>query len=84
MPKFRFTVELRWPAHSIFDAVADALYEVGCDDGLFSTVDNIPSVAFTREAKSLGDAIGSAVRDVMKIPILDVVSIHVDPPEGTD
>jgi hypothetical protein len=44
--------------------IADALYEAGCDDAGVGTCDGILTVDFDREADSLGDAIGSAVKDV--------------------
>jgi hypothetical protein len=48
------------------DAKADALYEAGCDDGTLVSRCGVASVGFAREAESLGDAIGSAVKDVEK------------------
>jgi hypothetical protein len=45
-------------------ALADALFEAGCDDCTPSSVGPIVTLAFDREAGSLGEAIGSAVADV--------------------
>jgi hypothetical protein len=45
-------------------ALTNALYEAGCDDCTPSSVGPIISLAFDREAGSLGEAIGSAVADV--------------------
>jgi hypothetical protein len=44
--------------------MADALFEAGCDDSSPWSSEGVVSVAFDREAESLGDAIGSAVKDV--------------------
>jgi hypothetical protein len=44
--------------------VADALFAAGCDDCTPSSIGPIISLAFDREASSLGEAIGSAVADV--------------------
>jgi hypothetical protein len=46
------------------DAMADALFEAGCDDAGLGSCNGIVSVDFDREADSLGDAIGSAIKDV--------------------
>ncbi|HWE38200.1 MAG TPA: hypothetical protein VG406_16640 [Isosphaeraceae bacterium] len=44
--------------------IADALFEAGCDDATPASREGIVTVGFDREAESLGDAIGSAVKDV--------------------
>ncbi len=44
--------------------MADALYEAGCDDASPSSCGGVVTVDFDREADSLGDAIGSAVKHV--------------------
>jgi hypothetical protein len=48
----------------ITDAMSDALYGGGCDDAGVGSCDGVVTVDFDREADSLGDAIGSAVKDV--------------------
>jgi hypothetical protein len=48
----------------ITDAVEDAVLGAGCDDALLWSRDGNVHLRFRREAESLGDAIGSAVRDV--------------------
>ena len=48
------------------DAMTDALFEAGCDDAGVGSCDGTLSVDFDREADSLGDAIGSAVKDVVR------------------
>ena len=46
--------------------VIDALFEVGCDDATFGTVDHVGYGDFVREAPSLGEAVGSAIEQVEK------------------
>lgn len=45
-------------------AMADALFEAGCDDSSPSSSGGIVTIDFDRESESLGDAVGSAIRDV--------------------
>lgn len=42
----------------------DALYESGCDDGNLALSNGRPQIRFSRESKSLKEAIVSAIRDV--------------------
>lgn len=44
--------------------LADALYEAGCDDASPHSAGPTVYLTFHREADCLGDAIGSAVKDV--------------------
>jgi hypothetical protein len=44
----------------------DALYANGCDDGTVAYHDGMNYVTFAREAKSLEDAINSAILDIAK------------------
>jgi hypothetical protein len=44
--------------------VADALYEAGCDDASVWSEGLIMYLDFHREAGSLGDAIGSAIKNI--------------------
>lgn len=44
--------------------VADRLYEAGCDDASPHSAGPTVYLDFHREAESLGDALGSAVKDV--------------------
>jgi hypothetical protein len=46
--------------------MAEALYEAGCDDSTPGSIGGVVMVHFDREAESLGDAIGSAIKDVEK------------------
>jgi len=42
----------------------NALYDAGCDDGTISTSQGVSRIDFSREAKTLEDAIRSAIADV--------------------
>jgi hypothetical protein len=44
--------------------VADALYEAGCDDSSPHSTGSTIYATFHREAGSLAEAVGSAIRDV--------------------
>ncbi|MEW4571175.1 hypothetical protein AB1L88_25165 [Tautonia sp. JC769] len=44
--------------------MADALFAAGCDDATPASRGGMVSIAFDRDAESLGDAVGSAIRDV--------------------
>jgi hypothetical protein len=44
----------------------DALYKAGCDDAGIRSCDGVVTLHFDRESALLGDAIGSAVNDVMR------------------
>jgi hypothetical protein len=46
--------------------MAEALYEAGCDDSTPGSSGGVVIVDFGREAESLGDAVGSAIKDVEK------------------
>lgn len=46
--------------------MAEALYEAGCDDSTPGSSGGLIIVDFSREAESLGDAVGSAIKDVEK------------------
>jgi hypothetical protein len=63
IPSHRFTLVLSG-ASEITEEVADALFEAGCDDASPASCNGVVSVDFDREAESLGDAIGSAVKAV--------------------
>ena len=59
--------------------VADAIYGSGIDDALILSEEPILSLDFHREAPSLGDAIGSAVKAVEKVGF-KVARVIVDDP----
>lgn len=57
---------------NVFD-VLDELYESGCDDGTFSSMDGVRYGRFNRSAPSLEEAVASAKRDVESVPGLRVL-----------
>ncbi len=65
------------------DAVADALFEAGCDDALLGSRDGVQYLGFDREAESLSQAVRSALADVERVPDLKVVGINEDLPLGS-
>jgi hypothetical protein len=58
--------------------LADALYEAGCDDASVYSEGPTVYLDFHREAESLGDAIGSAVKDVARAGF-SVALVRVEP-----
>jgi hypothetical protein len=65
MTTYSFTLTLAG-VDVITPEMADALFEAGCDDSTPASRDGLVLVHFDREAVSLGDALGSAVKDVEK------------------
>lgn len=64
---------------TIDTAIEDALFEAGCDDATISATEGRVSLAFSRSAPSLKEAILSAVRDVERSGIpAHVVRVDVD------
>lgn len=75
MPTYEFEVILAH-AGEVDTAMADRLYESGCDDGTLSSSDGIVSVGFAREADSLEEAVRSAIGDLSSA---GVVVVRVEP-----
>jgi hypothetical protein len=48
------------------DALVEALYEAGCDDGSVWSCAGVVQIGFSRQADSLEAAIRSAITDVQK------------------
>ncbi|MGI8552299.1 MAG: hypothetical protein ACR2PL_16160 [Dehalococcoidia bacterium] len=46
-------------------ASLDALFEAGCDDATFGTVDGVHYADFDREARTFADAVASAIATVV-------------------
>ena len=53
------------------EEVADLLYEAGCDDGTYGVCQGVHTINFDREAKSLWDAIDSAVIDIIRANVCE-------------
>ena len=60
------------------EANLDALFDAGCDDATFGTVDHVGYAEFIRETPSLGEAVRSAIRQVESVPGLRVTRIEPD------
>ncbi|MGH7200329.1 MAG: hypothetical protein ACREJB_06965 [Planctomycetaceae bacterium] len=73
---YRFRVILA-DLEEVSEDAAEALYEAGCDDGLCGSSEGIADVMFDREAKSLDEAVRTAVRDVRKAGF-QVARIEID------
>jgi hypothetical protein len=58
-----FTLILRG-IQEVTEEAANALFEAGCDDGTFCARDGVAFVHFDREARTLDEAIQSALDDV--------------------
>jgi hypothetical protein len=61
--------------------MADALFEAGCDDSTPGSRCGVVYVHFDREAPTLGDAIGSAVKDVERAGF-SVARVEVEAAQG--
>ena len=59
--------------------MADALFAAGCDDCTPGSSRGIVTIDFDREAESLGDAVGSAIRDVERAGF-KVARVEVESP----
>jgi hypothetical protein len=60
---FHFTVILEG-LNDISEELTNRLFEAGCDDTLLRCCDGVVYLDFDRDATSLADAVGSAVRDI--------------------
>lgn len=65
MTTWEFTVRLAG-VDEVSDELANALFEVDCDDGTAGSSRGIATVSFSREAASLEEAIRSAIADVQR------------------
>ena len=74
MPIHHFTLIVDGPDVQN-DALIDALFIAGCDDGLVGRAEGIQYIDFDREAAHLEEAILSAVADVEKVPGVTVARI---------
>ena len=57
------------------EAIIDALFENGCDDGTVGRSEGIQFIVFEREAASFAEAVQSAIDDIERILELKVVQI---------
>ena len=50
------------------EAIIDALFENGCDDGTIGRSDSVQFIVFDREATSFAGAVQSAIDDIERTP----------------
>ncbi len=60
------------------DETMDALFEAGCDDATFGTVDDVGYGDFIREAPSFAQAVRSAIDQVASVSPLRVLRVEPD------
>ena len=60
------------------EAIIDALFENGCDDGTIGRSEGIQFIVFDREAASFVEAVQSAMDDIQRITGLKAVQIVGD------
>lgn len=58
--------------------ILDALYEAGCDDATFGTVDGVGYGDFQRQGSSISEALRSAIEQVESVPPLHVLRAEPD------
>ncbi len=61
--------------------MADAIFAAGCNDATPWSSEGVVSIDFDRDAESLGDAIGSAVKDVARAGF-DVARVDIESAKG--
>ena len=60
------------------EAMIDAQFKNGCDDGTVGRSDGVQFIVFDREAASFTEAVQSAIDDIQRTPGLKAVSIIGD------
>ena len=60
------------------EAMIDALFKNGCDDGTVGRSDGVQFIVFDREAASFTEAVQSAIDDIQRTPGLRAVRIDGD------
>lgn len=75
METFEFTLVLM---EDLDEGKIDALFEAGCDDATFGSVDGVCFGDFDREAETLQEAIASALAAVERVPGLTVARVEPD------
>jgi predicted DNA-binding transcriptional regulator AlpA len=72
MPEHNFTLLITGDVEGHFDE----LYEAGCDDATFGSVDGVQYADFARQAGTLSEAIASAIGDIESVDGLRVVRVE--------
>ena len=60
------------------EAMIDALFKNGCDDGTVGRSDGVQFIVFDRDAASFAEAVQSAIDDIQRTPGLRAVRIAGD------
>ena len=76
MAEYEFTLVIHGPVED--EEVIEALFERGCDDATFGTVDGVGYAEFHRAAPTLGDAVFSAIKDVESVSGLTALRVEPD------
>lgn len=76
MTEFEFVLVIDGPVDH--DDAVDLLYEAGCDDATFGSVDGVGFGEFMREADSFASAVTTAIRDVESVPGFMVRRVEPD------
>jgi predicted DNA-binding transcriptional regulator AlpA len=74
MPEYSFILAIDGDV----EEKTEELFEAGCDDALFGSIDGAYYADFDREAPTLGEAISSAIADVESVPGLQVRRVEPD------
>lgn len=74
MNEYNFTLIIQGEVESRMDD----LFEAGCDDATFGSVDGVPYGEFDREAVSFSEAVSSAIADVESVEGLRVRRVEPD------
>ena len=74
MQTYHFTLIVEGPDMQD-EAVIDALFENGCDDGTVGRSDDVQFIVFDREAAGFVEAVRSAIDDIERTPELKVIRI---------
>lgn len=74
MTEHRFTLTVEGPVDD--EHVLDALFEAGCDDATFGSIDGAGYADFTRTAPSFLLAVRSAIRDIETVRGIRVIRIE--------
>ena len=65
MDRFEFQIVLSG-VDEMTEEISNALYAVGCDDGTPFSSEGVAAMGFTREARSIEEAIRSAIADIQR------------------
>ena len=76
MAEYEFTLVIHGSVED--DEVINALFERGCGDATFGTIDGVGYAEFHREAGTHGDAVFSAIKAVESVPGLTVLRVEPD------